>query len=207
MDIEAVLVKLAARRPEFNYMGFVMRDFTHPAPGGGFGGKTCWSRYCDPATLGSAITPGKLNALIVNTDTYSGAGKHWTCLLFDARPRVPGVFYYDPVGRRPARAWLSDGTWRTIFEGLSMAVGRRAAVAAFLDARYNPTRHQRGRSECGMFTLYLCHSILQDGDFARFCENGLGDKDVEKLRAVYFKLNCDHEKSSTYSSMFLRRRT
>ena len=57
-----------------------------------------------------------------------------------------------------------------------------------LDFHQNhPIEHQRGNTECGMYSLYLIIQLLTGKhDYEYFMKNRIPDKDMQLLRKEYF---------------------
>ena len=56
-----------------------------------------------------------------------------------------------------------------------------------IDIRHNPTPHQRGNSECGVYSINFILSLLNGDTFEDICNSKTPDKEVNKLRTVLFR--------------------
>ena len=95
-------------------------------------------------------------ACVLNTDVSSGPGKHWVALFGDARapPGEPWtVEYFNSAGNPPPREvlrWTAAAAAR--LGELRAARGEAGgARREFLTG----VRHQRSRTECGLYALFF----------------------------------------------------
>ena len=54
------------------------------------------------------------------------------------------------------------------------------------DVRHNKTRHQRGSSECGVYSINFILRLLKGKTFDNVTRKRLSDDKVNKCRAIYF---------------------
>lgn len=98
-------------------------------------------------------------ACIINSDTYQGEGKHWMALFADARHGDRWtVEFFNSSGNSPAPEWVS---W---------LIKTRNSMESILDAQHkkipveiikaSDIRHQKSRSECGLYSLFYVWARL-----------------------------------------------
>ena len=58
-----------------------------------------------------------------------------------------------------------------------------------IDLRHNTTPHQRGNSECGVYSINFILRLLKGKNFDHITRKRLDDKKVNKCRNVYFEKN------------------
>jgi Ulp1 family protease len=56
-----------------------------------------------------------------------------------------------------------------------------------IDMRHNPTQHQRGNSECGVYSINFILRLLKGKTFDHLTQKRLTDEKVNKCRFRYFK--------------------
>ena len=89
------------------------------------------------------------------------------------------IFFFDSNGD-PAPKQVKNLADRIIKQGKEIGLN--------LDFHQNsPNEHQKGNTECGMYSLYLIIQLLTGThDYEYFMKNKIPDKDMEKLRKEYF---------------------
>jgi hypothetical protein len=116
-------------------------------------------------------------AIVFNLDKHNEPGSHWTSLYIDL---VHETFYYF------------DSAKNNTPPEVTAFCKRVAPRFAFFK---NTITHQRGNTECGMYSLYFIIEMLSSPParrrafFARRFNNSarrINDKVVEKFRSVYF---------------------
>lgn len=178
LDIDRVMTQYARLVPNFEYLGTVPSDFAGSTKTG-----TCVA-MCSPCKLRRVFRRGALGASIVNLDVHTGPGTHWVALILDARVRsAPRFHYYDPTGKPPPEGWLTDG-WHVLLAAAPHEKGRRALVET---ADYNHVSHQRGNTECGIFSMMVVDAMIAGVAFDTYCERAIDDDYAFKHRRVFFE--------------------
>ena len=88
--------------------------------------------------------------MITNLDRHDQRGSHWTSLFICIDPLLPsfGAYYYDSVAASPPKEITA------FMERVKQQVsGIPGAKVENFKIDHNKIRHQRGNSECGVFSL------------------------------------------------------
>ncbi len=117
-------------------------------------------------------------AVVFNLDPHYKGGSHWVG-LFMRLGKNPEATYMDSYGEKPPRE---------VVEFLERVSNQFAATGRKLSTTYIPTRHQRGDSECGMYSLYFIISLLTGAHTPEsFAKKRIPDNEMRRLRDVYFR--------------------
>ena len=152
-DIENVLSRLEGDK-EYPYklLGVFPIDFQ---------GKDAYNQILYPEMynfdIKEYIGKYKYLGLITNLDTHDGPGTHWTStfIVIDPKLKSFGAYYYDstfstrtPLERVPKSILAFFKMLKKQAEALPEARGRKFKNIFF------KLGHQRGNTECGMFSIY-----------------------------------------------------
>lgn len=93
--------------------------------------------------------------MVTNLDKHNEPGSHWTSIFISINPSSPsfGIYYYDSITNKPP-VEINNFMKRMQDQAKNLPnpQGKNFRIA------FNNNRHQRGSSECGMFSTY--HQIL-----------------------------------------------
>lgn len=176
LDIESVMRQYEDIYPEFKFLGPSPIDFDSK---NSLSSLCVWPELCDIDVVqlkGQGIT--KIG-FIFNTDPHYKSGSHWIAMYLDMEKRV--IFFFDsngddiPVELENLQEKIIDQMKDSNIKIKKMS--------------NEGMRHQNGNTECGMYCLYFIISLLTNKhNFRYFKTKRIKDKDVEKLRKVYFNL-------------------
>jgi len=145
-------------------------------------GKCVWDELCN-FNLNKMIVNRKYNiGFIFNTDEHTGEGEHWVSMFLNisAKP-TPYLFYFDSAGD-PIINEIKVLAHRIINQGKEIGID--------IKLYENDMEHQKGKSECGMYSLYLIIELLTGNkDYTYFLNNRVPDKLVNNLRKIYFNID------------------
>jgi hypothetical protein len=114
----------------------------------------------------------------INTDVYGGRGKHWVCVLVDARSPLVSIEYFDSGGSSPqpdVQKWM-DNTKNELKTN-----GRESVIKTKMP------RHQFSRTECGVYILYfLSCRIFHNISYEDFQKNQINDSYIMGARTTFF---------------------
>jgi hypothetical protein len=127
--------------------------------------------------------------IVFNLDKHTGKGSHWVSLFIDIKDKF--IFYFDSNGSEipPEIIILKD---RIIQQGKSHGIHFR-----FYNNVNN--QHQKGNSECGMYSLFFIITMLTGNiqEYKKnlslqqriniFCKKRIPDKYVENYRQIFFR--------------------
>jgi len=159
-EIDAVLKQWTLVWNEFYAYNFNMLDYNRYSIRGGH-------VVNSPDTLATInfadlyANGKKCCACIINSDKYSGPGKHWMALFADARGRDTWtVEFFNSSGNPPAIEWIN---WlkKTQTEMGAINEGTPGSWRPKIEiVNVTGIRHQKSRSECGPYSLFYIWSRL-----------------------------------------------
>jgi Ulp1 protease family, C-terminal catalytic domain len=119
--------------------------------------------------------------VVFNLDTHNEEGSHWVSMFIDIDHGI--IFYFDSLGD-PIPPRIMKFVKRIVAEGES--IGTKMVYHSNV-----PRIHQRGNSECGMYSLYfiitmLTNSSTMDKKITYFKQTRITDKFIFALRDKYF---------------------
>jgi hypothetical protein len=128
-------------------------------------------------SLKSYIDKGKNKiGIIFNTDPHDKGGTHWISLFINVPERY--IYFFNSTGESIPYQ-IDNLVKRIILQSKTIGVD--------LIFNQNVIQHQRGGSECGMYSLYFIINVLNGNikpDF--FNKNIITDKNVELFRKILF---------------------
>jgi Ulp1 family protease len=115
--------------------------------------------------------------VIFNLDEHYKGGSHWVSLFSDLEKGQ--VYFSDSYGRKPEKR-------------INHFINRikdylETCNIDNLDIRHNPTQHQKGNSECGVYSINFILRLLKGKTFDHLTRKRLTDEKVNKCRFRYFK--------------------
>ncbi len=167
IDINQVLYQYEAKYPDFKFLGAVPMDFMEldylPFKKLNFGDLE--SEGC------------KRFGVIFNTDKSTGRGKHWISLFCDLDKAQ--IYYSDSMGTRQPK---EVNEFMKQIEKYLINIKKKSDP----DIRYNKTQHQKGNSECGVYSINFILRLLKGKTFDHLTRKRLTDNQVNKCRIKYF---------------------
>lgn len=115
--------------------------------------------------------------VIFNTDKSTGRGQHWISLFCDLKNGK--IYFSDSTGTRQPK---EVNEFMKIVE--KYLVEKKNILNP--DIRYNKTQHQRGNSECGVYSINFILRLLKGKTFDHLTKKRLTDEQVNKCRIKYF---------------------
>lgn len=116
--------------------------------------------------------------VIFNLDEHYKSGSHWVSLFIDL---IKGQIYFsDSYGFKPEQRIID---FINKIEKYLINIRKLSN----LDIRYNKTRHQRGGSECGVYSINFILRLLKGKSFDHITKKRIYDEKVNKCRNIYFK--------------------
>ena len=191
--------------PAFKFLGPSPSDFFHKdqqkAP-------CVWPELCN-FNLGEYLKKGKTKfGISFNIDPHESDGSHWVSLFVNASTPIVGIYYFDSAGEPIIK---NIAVFRDMVIEQSKKMGRASHFV-----QNSPVAHQKGDTECGMYSLFFLTTMLeydkqyeaenreqlvftqlkgfmQGGHGASFFEttfknndNIFPDHHMEQLRKIYF---------------------
>ena len=135
---------------------------------------------------GRAKRPCKTFACVLNTDSSSGAGKHWVVVFVDMRPQGWTVEYFNSAGNPPPPAvtlWME----RTADNLRALRASKQAPPGQVTTVPVADLAHQRSRTECGLYTLFYVRARLEGEPYSFFTERRVPDAAMAAFREHVFR--------------------
>lgn len=178
-NIDTVLRQWAHTRPNFWPYNFNMRDYASNS----FVNRAVVNRPDTLATVRFADLYARgirRVACVINSDVYSGPGKHWMALFADATTKPPTVEFFNSSGSTPAAEWVNwmVKTRAAIDDAISGAGTKIVKVTSI--------RHQASRSECGVYSLFYIWARLHGVSPEYFNKTPIPDQLMFEFRQHLF---------------------
>lgn len=123
-------------------------------------------------------------ACVINSDTYQGPGKHWMALFVDARGPRYTVEFFNSSGKSPAPEWVN---WmqktKTQLENIIRKLGVNAEAEMI---KTSTLKHQRSKSECGLYSLFYIWARLNKIPIEYFMNTRVPDEQMFEFRQHLF---------------------
>jgi hypothetical protein len=167
--------------------------------------------YLDTAPIDFAMLKGKYNiadldkakldnmkkdginrlGVIFNLDKHTGPGTHWVALYINLAKKQ--IYFFDSYGIKPEKE-IREFMARcaNYMTGSNMTGGNKyndkncLYEKGSVDIRWNKTRHQRGGSECGVYSISFILRLLNGQEFDQINGNPVPDEKVNQCRKHYF---------------------
>jgi hypothetical protein len=185
-DIMNVLEQYEETYREFEFIGPTPIDFD-TRTGSGMHRKCVWNDLCQFSLKHLVKKEGKKKiGIIFNTDPHTSSGSHWISMFVDVPNEV--IYFFDSAGSKPP-AEVDVLAHRIMEQGKEIKLN--------MEYIYNsPHAHQRGNTECGMYSLYFIITMLTEKIKEKpvslkqrlrlFSKGHISDKQMEKYRDIYF---------------------
>ena len=108
--------------------------------------------------------------VIFNLDPHDKPGSHWVCAYVDIKGKK--AYYYDSYGYE-ACAEIKRFLRRCREQGCTEII-------------WNDIRHQRKKSECGTYCMYVIIALLKGKSFAEICQNRVDDDTMNAFRDLIY---------------------
>lgn len=177
ISIERVLQQYEDAFPHFQFIGPVPIDFDAKLPGAW--GSCVVDELCslDLAKLKSKGC--KAVGIVFNLDPHDKPGSHWVCGYIDLA--IMKAYYYDSYGYEPC-AEIKRLLRRCKDQGCSEII-------------WNDIRHQKKKSECGTYCIYIIISLLKGKTFSWLCKNRVDDDTMNAFRDILYATERPSEKA------------
>jgi hypothetical protein len=166
-DINFALAQYENKYPDFKFLGAVPIDFND-------------LDYLPFKKLNfdELINLGKNRiGVVFNLDEHYKGGSHWVSLFSDLSDGK--IYFSDSYGTKPEKRIIDF-----IKRIENYLVNNRKISKP--DVRYNRTQHQRGNSECGVYSINFILRLLKGKTFDHITGKRITDEKVNECRNVYF---------------------
>lgn len=131
--------------------------------------------------LSNHINKGeKKIGIIFNTDPHTKGGEHWISMYIDIdgiNLKNPGIYFFDSTGEDPPEEI------ETLINKIIEQGEKENINFVYFE---NDIKHQRGGTECGMYSLHFIINMLNGINFKKYVNEYKNDKFMEKFRKIYF---------------------
>jgi hypothetical protein len=168
MTLAEVMEQYEEANPDFEFIGPVPIDFDAKLPNSW--GRCVVDELCSLDLVAQRRRGTKSIGIIFNLDPHDKPGSHWVCAFLDL---VAGAaYYYDSYGYPPCpeiRRLL-----------------RRCREQGCKQLQWNDVRHQRKKSECGTYCMYMIIMLMKGHSFAELCNRRIDDDTMNAFRDVLY---------------------
>jgi len=182
-DILDVISQYETAYKTFKFIGPTPMDFDTKLPEDN--GRCVWNDMCG-FSLKKYIDSGVTKVgIIFNMDKHDQSGSHWVSMFIDLVSCT--IFYFDSAAN-PTPPEIKT------FVSRVKALGKELRPAKTFKYTENyPNSHQRGNTECGMYSLFFLITMLVENTKmpdrrkrALFKSGKISDKQVEQFRSIYY---------------------
>lgn len=116
--------------------------------------------------------------VVFNLDNHDQPGSHWTAMYTDLNKGC--IYYFDSFGIKPEQRVRSLMKKQVNFLD---SIGKKIDD---IKIDYNKIQHQKGNTECGVYSINFLIKMAKGEDFNEYCNKINTDKQINKCRKVYF---------------------
>lgn len=182
--IARVMQQYEDANPHFEFIGPTPIDFDYV----GDWGSCVMDELCN-LNLAAMRRRGEHSiGMVFNLDPHYRPGSHWVCAYIDLLKNE--AYYYDSYGYPPppeVRRLL-----------------RRCREQGCERIYWNDIRHQRKKSECGTYCMYVIISLLKGTSFADICKNRVDDDTMNSIRDLLYATETPRTDAVTKGARLLR---
>lgn len=174
LDIIRVMKQYEYAYPNFLFIGPSPIDFDSRVEYN----ECVWDELCN-FNLEKLLKKGKNKiGIVFNTDPHYKGGSHWISLFINIKEGY--IFFFDSAG---------DKVPKEIKVFVNRVIDQAKKIGIDLKFEENhPRAHQKGNTECGMYSLFMITSILRGKKKPQDFIGGdlVKDKQMEELRKEFF---------------------
>ena len=116
--------------------------------------------------------------IVFNLDKHNQPGSHWVAMFIDMTHPHHYIDYFDSAGDRPPH--LIHKFMKSIKSRFDKNKDESSMI-------YNNRRHQFGKSECGVYSIYYILSRIEGKTPYEMSKRLIKDSEMNKLRNYYFR--------------------
>ena len=120
--------------------------------------------------------------IIFNTDPHHKSGEHWISMYIDCKNNnmdIPCIYFFDSTGEE-APSEIMELVDEIKNQGINNNI-----TFTYL---WNNKEHQKGTTECGVYSLNFLISMINNENFVNYTNNIKNDKYMEKYRKKYYNI-------------------
>jgi hypothetical protein len=115
-------------------------------------------------------------AIVFNIDEAHESGSHWIAVFIDNTTTELLIEHFDPTGDYPIK-----NIQRFIRDPIFKKIGKKVVY------KVNKFKHQKGDSECGVFSLFYIQKRLEGYKFEDFQKTRIPDDLMNQYRSTFFR--------------------
>tara|TARA_B110000971_G_scaffold219637_1_gene261227 strand:- start:2480 stop:3322 length:843 start_codon:yes stop_codon:yes gene_type:complete len=116
--------------------------------------------------------------IVFNLDKHNQPGSHWVAMFIDMTHPLHYIDYFDSAGDEP------PGLIKKFMYSIKTKFDKNKDQSALI---YNNRRHQFGKSECGVFSIYYILSRIEGKTPHQLSKKHIKDSHMNRLRDYYFR--------------------
>jgi hypothetical protein len=176
LDINKVLHQYEHKHDDFKFLGAVPIDFYElNIPMMVKNKKYTFKNINFQECLENGITKF---GVVFNLDESWKKGSHWVSLFFDLKQKQ--IYFSDSYGLKPEKRIVK---YIDVVKNFMNKYNRNKTP----DIRYNKTQHQKGNSECGVYSINFIIRLLKGKTFDHLTKKRFSDEKVNICRQKYFE--------------------
>lgn len=201
-DIMKVMRQYEKTYPEFKLIGPTTIDFDTKVPEYGF--KCVLEDLCQ-FSLQRFVDAGKTKiGIVFNLDKYYQSGSHWVSMFIDISNRF--IFFFDSADHSiPPEIWTENPEDNSLVNRIIRQGKEMSPPISFTFYNNRGIDHQRGNTECGMYSLFFIITMLT-GKTKHSDENIKGGYDgylsLNKRRNLFLKKRIPDEMVFQYRRIY-----
>jgi hypothetical protein len=176
LDINKVLQQYEDKYDDFKFLGAVPIDFYDINISIFIGNKKYTFKNLD---FDECVKNG-INrfGIVFNLDESWKSGSHWVSLYFDLKKKQ--IYFSDSYGIKPEKRIVE-------YIDIIRNFMSKYNTLKNTEIRYNKTQHQKGNSECGVYSINFILRLLKGRTFDHITKTRIPDNKVNSCRPKYFK--------------------
>ena len=145
-------------------------------------GECVWNELC-AFDIKDFLKRGKSKiGIVFNTDPHDKAGEHWISMFIDVSAQKPFVFFFDSSGDPPVLE-VSKFSEKVLQQAKNLEI-----VMEYHEN--HPFEHQKGNTECGMYSIYMISKILRgEKTPISFKKERITDEEMTRMRREFFNIS------------------
>lgn len=173
-DIDSVMPQYEEKYADFKYLGTTSIDYDFKYDNG-----QCVEDQLCRFNLEEQMKAGKRRfGAVFNLDKHTKGGSHWVSMYFDIDHSI--VVFFDS-----AKGGIPTEINRFIKTVTKQGASMKPAIK--FEFKTNKSDHQRGDTECGVYSIHFIIEMLHNFDnLSRFMNGKIPDKEMSKERFKIF---------------------
>lgn len=181
-DIDLVMKQYELKDKTFKYLATTPVDYDFVVDKRT---NTCYEDTLCKFDLKTLMAAGKHKfAVVFNLDKHDESGSHWISLFINAYKQI--IMFFDSANGSIPRE-ISN----------FIKIVKQHGVANGINFKFmrNHKQHQRGNTECGVYSIHFIIEMLNNADRAieLFLNGYIPDSKIEKYRNIYFNAPEENE--------------